>query len=121
MKKPKNTSTLKKKLDEMIRQTTNQEFNDEDEQDDLEEKDDLDDLDDKEHVIDYKFNSSQGHSSYNGTGKKMIESEIKKYDKELAESQKTISIEEYRKIVRENAELKDKELKYIETIKHLKN
>ena len=32
-----------------------------------------------------------------------------------------MSIEEYRKVVRENAELKDKELKYIDTIKHLKN
>ena len=32
-----------------------------------------------------------------------------------------ISIEEYRKIVIENAELKDNELKYVETIKHLKN
>jgi hypothetical protein len=32
-----------------------------------------------------------------------------------------VSIEEYRKIVRENAELKDKEIKYAETIRHLKN
>ena len=30
-------------------------------------------------------------------------------------------MEEYRKVVRENAELKDKELKYIETIRHMKN
>ncbi len=30
-------------------------------------------------------------------------------------------MEEYRKIVRENAELKDRELKYAETIKHLKS
>lgn len=30
-------------------------------------------------------------------------------------------MEEYRKIVRENAELKDREMKYVDTIKHLKN
>ena len=30
-------------------------------------------------------------------------------------------MEEYRKIVRENAELKEKEVKYVETIRHLKN
>lgn len=30
-------------------------------------------------------------------------------------------MEEYRKVIRENAELKDKEFKYIDTIKHLKN
>jgi hypothetical protein len=32
-----------------------------------------------------------------------------------------VSMEEYRKIVRENAEFKEKELKYVDTIKHLKN
>jgi hypothetical protein len=32
-----------------------------------------------------------------------------------------VSLEEYRKVVRENAELKEKELKYVDTIKHLKN
>eukprot|EP00347_Sterkiella_histriomuscorum_P002600 403367516 len=32
-----------------------------------------------------------------------------------------VSIEEYRKIVQENAELKDREIKYAETIRHLKN
>jgi hypothetical protein len=32
-----------------------------------------------------------------------------------------VPMDEYRKIVRENAELKDKEFKYVETIKHLKN
>lgn len=30
-------------------------------------------------------------------------------------------MEEYRKIVRENAELKEREVKYAETIRHLKN
>jgi len=43
------------------------------------------------------------------------------------ESKNTISynnavpMEEYRKLLRENAELKDKEIKYAETIRHLKN
>jgi len=32
-----------------------------------------------------------------------------------------VSIEEYRKIVHENAELKEREIKYTETIRHLKN
>ena len=30
-------------------------------------------------------------------------------------------MDEYRKIVRENAELKDKEMKYTDTIRHLKS
>jgi hypothetical protein len=30
-------------------------------------------------------------------------------------------MEEYRKIVKENAELKEREVKYVETIRHLKN
>lgn len=33
----------------------------------------------------------------------------------------SVSIEEYRKIVKENAELKEREVKYVETIRHLKN
>ena len=33
----------------------------------------------------------------------------------------TVSIEAYRQLVRENAEMKNKELKYAETIRHLKN
>ena len=33
----------------------------------------------------------------------------------------TVSIDEYRKLVQENAELKEREVKYAETIRHLKN
>lgn len=33
----------------------------------------------------------------------------------------SVSVEEYRKVIQENAELKDRELKYAETIRHLKN
>ena len=32
-----------------------------------------------------------------------------------------VSLDEYRKLVRENAELKEKEVKYVETVRHLKN
>jgi hypothetical protein len=44
-------------------------------------------------------------------------------DKRIYEGQQqpSVSIDDYRKIVRENAELKEKEIKYVETIRHLKN
>jgi hypothetical protein len=43
------------------------------------------------------------------------------YNSTASLNNNSISIEEYRKIVKENAELKEREVKYVETIRHLKN
>lgn len=43
------------------------------------------------------------------------------YNSTASLNNNSISIDEYRKIVKENAELKEREVKYVETIRHLKN
>jgi hypothetical protein len=42
-------------------------------------------------------------------------------EQKILQAQHSVPIEEYRKLVRENAELREKEVKYVDTIRHLKN
>ena len=47
--------------------------------------------------------------------------QIIKNNKTIHNDHQKVPMDDYLKLVRENAELKDKEMKYIETIRHLKN
>jgi hypothetical protein len=84
-------------------------------------RDDIDGLDEDEEneyglgrPSDYKFIQNQ-HSLKKTEAPR---SEMHTHDSHM---QGTVSIEDYRKIIQENAELKEKEVKYVETIRHLKN
>jgi len=57
----------------------------------------------------------------NQTSQNPMRSSLKKEQHLSIDFKNAIPVDEYRKVVQENAELKERELKYAETIRHLKN